>query len=80
MKITIGVNDGGYRVGEDHPSARLTEHEVDLLLTLRDEGWGYRRLSRHFEISKTAVRKICAGVSRCQRAARWKEVHLVEGD
>lgn len=80
MKITIGVNERGQRVGESHPAARLTDHEVELLLTLHDDGWGCRRLSRHFEISKTAVRKIINGKCRQQRPCRWKVGHLPDGE
>lgn len=80
MKITIGVNERGQRVGESHQRARLTDHEVDLLLQLHDEGWGYGRLARHFDISKSAARKICKGETRCQRPARWKVVHMGEGE
>ena len=80
MKITIGVNERGQRVSEGHHDARLTDHEVDLLLQLHDEGWGYRRLARHFEISPSAARKICKGMTRCQRPARWKVVHLPDAE
>lgn len=77
MKTTIGVNERGQRVGESHPSAKLTDHEVDLLLELHEgEGWGYRRLARKFDISTVAVRKIIKGKCRCQRPTRWKVVNL----
>ncbi len=68
----VAVNERGQRIGQDHPHARLTDAEVDILLGLRDEGWGYRRLARKFEISRRAVVKICRGINRCQRAARHK--------
>ncbi|MDZ7918501.1 hypothetical protein [Rhodoferax sp.] len=73
---TVGVNDIGRRVGDSHPNAKLTDHEVDLLLSLRDEGWPYSKLATKFEISKSQARNICKGLKRCQIPARYKAVHL----
>lgn len=80
MRRTVGVNEDGRRVGEDHVNAKLTNSEVDLLLTLWDEGKGlsYRQLAEKFDISKSGARKICKGQNRCQRATRFKTIH-VEG-
>ena len=75
-KQLVAVNERGLRVGDSHHNARLTNHEVDLLLTLRDEGWSYRKLAEKFEISKSGVRKICAGQTRCQIATKYKTVHV----
>lgn len=69
----VGVNERGRRIGEDNPNATLTDHEVDLLLELREtEGWGYRRLAKHFDISKSQARRIVKGQHRGQQAARFK--------
>lgn len=76
MKKTVAINDRGLRVGEDHQNAKLTNSEVDLLLTLRDEGWSYLRLAEKFDISKSHARYICKGRWRCQCADRWKTVHV----
>jgi hypothetical protein len=78
MHKTVAVNEAGLRIGEDHQRARLTDHEIELLLALRDEGWGYGRLAEKFEISKSHARGICRGKCRCQCAAGWKTVHLPE--
>lgn len=80
MKQLVGVNDLGLRVGEDHANARLTNAEVDLLLTLREQGMSYSQLAEKFELSKSGVRKICKGINRCQCATRYKAVHVPEGD
>lgn len=82
MKRMVGVNDLGLRVGEDHVNARLTNAEVDLLLELWDEGNGmsYRELADKFDISKSGARKICKGQTRCQRATRYKAVHVADGE
>jgi hypothetical protein len=76
MKIFLAVNERGLRVGEDHPAARLTNGEVDLLLALREEGWSYGRLAEKFDISKSGARKICKGQTRCQYPVRFKAVHV----
>lgn len=31
----VAVNAAGLRIGEGHPRARLTDHKVDLMRTLR---------------------------------------------
>jgi len=73
---TIAVNAKGRRVGDSHHNARLTDAEVDRLLTLREEGWGYRKLAATFEVSKTLVRNICNGKARCQVPTHWRKVHV----
>lgn len=71
---THAVNEQGVRIGEDHQNAVLTNHEVDLLLQMRRDGMGYRKLSAAFEISKAQVRRICHGQQRCQLAANYVAV------
>lgn len=75
-KRTVGLNDRGLRVGDSHHNARLTDGEVDLLLTLRDEGWSYRALAEKFDLSKSGARYICRGRNRCQTPTRYKTVHV----
>lgn len=72
----VGVNELGRRVGDSHHNAKLTNGEVELLLEMHGEGWGYRRLAAKFEVSKALVRMICAGKRRCSRPERWKKVHV----
>lgn len=46
--------------GQNHPLAKLTDHEVELIRYLHEhDGWGYRRLARVFEVSKAQIRRIC---------------------
>lgn len=74
MKKRVAVNERGLRIGQWHHNARLTDHEVELLLRLRDEGWSYNRLADKFEISKSSVAHICRGERRCQTPAGYKSV------
>lgn len=78
MRLTVGVNERGIRVGEDHQNAKLTDAEVDLLLELREEhGLSYNELAEKFGLSKSGVRKICKGQTRSQRPERYKTVHIL---
>lgn len=73
-KRTVGVNERGLRVGQDHQNAKLTDAEIELLLRLRAEGWGYKRLATKFEISKAQVRRIVSGVARHQIPSAFRRV------
>ena len=66
----VAVNERGQRIGQDHPHAQLTDAEVNILLG-KEDGWGYRRLARKFEISRRAVVGSAAG-STAASAARHK--------
>ena len=54
MYKTVAVNDAGLRIGEDHPQARYTNHEIDLVLELRDEGRSYGYLCVRSHTSRAA--------------------------
>ena len=70
----VAIGESGHRIGEDHPNAKLSNREVDLVLELREAGWSYRRISLKMEISKTHVRYICLGRLRAQTPAKWRTV------
>ena len=62
----VGVNERNLRVGESHPRAVLNDHEVELLIELRSQGFSYGWLSIKFEISKKHAWRICMGYQRGQ--------------
>lgn len=74
MPKLVGVNEAGRRVGEDHPCAVLTDRDVELLWELREQGWGYRKIARALECSKSLVRRIVKGEVRGQRATCYRRV------
>lgn len=77
MDYIVAINDQGYRIGEDHPKAKLTNHEVDLIIELREElGYSYQEIADKFEVSKSQVRNIIKGLKRGQIASNYKTVHL----
>ena len=71
-RAPIGVNETGRRVGEGHPRAKLTDHEVELIRVLHEQGWGYRRLAEKFDITRGHAHRICAYASRVQAPVRFK--------
>src|SRR4051794_9383294 len=69
----VAVNEGGLRIGEDHPRARLSDAEVDEMRELReDQRWSLPRLALKFSVSVSTAHAICAYQSRAQRPAAWK--------
>jgi hypothetical protein len=75
----VRVNEAGLRIGEDHHNAKLTDADVEAMLQLRRDGWGYRRLAAKFECSKRVVRDICAGRRRAQTCAGHRVVRVARG-
>lgn len=59
----VAVNDRGDRLGEDHPRAKLTNHDIDLMFELRFPTDGaspmsYGQIAEKFEVSKGYVSDI----------------------
>jgi DNA-binding NarL/FixJ family response regulator len=73
---TIAVNAKGCRLGDSHPNAKLTNDEVDTLLELHEQGWGYKKLAEAFDVSKSTVRSYCTGRMRCQTPTNWRKVYV----
>ena len=72
MEKRFAINERGLRIGEDHQNARYTNGEVDMVHQLRDNGWGYKRISQAVEMPLRTVRDICNGRRRCQTTAGWR--------
>jgi len=72
---TVQVNEGGLWIGEDHPQARLTDAEVEMVRRLHeDDGMSYEALADKFDVSKWCIGRICRYQRRAQTVAKWKEV------
>jgi hypothetical protein len=74
VKRTVAINDHGLRIGQGHQRARLTDHEVFLLVELRAAGVSWRKLAAKFEISVRHARDIVAGRKRAQTPVGFREV------
>jgi hypothetical protein len=79
-KRMLAVNERGQLIGESHPGAVLSDHEVDVLLELRDEGKSMGWLAEKFEVSKSCVAKIIWGQRRGQTVARYKAPGRARGE
>lgn len=45
--------------GEAHPRARLTDHEVELIRQLREQGMSLNQLAEKFDSYKSTIKGIC---------------------
>ena len=62
------TNDRGHVIGQDHPGAKLKDHDVDLIRELLAEGMTCREAAEKFEVSIETVRSISCGRRRGQLA------------
>jgi len=82
----VAVNEAGRRIGESHPRAKLTDHEVDLIRDLIEDtvdpatgkvvlkGLSYGEIARKFEVSKGTVFDIVSCRRRAQTPSTFKRV------
>jgi len=68
----LHFSEAGRRIGETHHKAVLTDHEVAILLQLREEGKTYAWLAEKFEIAAVSVKSICSGRTRGAAVAKTK--------
>lgn len=68
----VQVNERGRRIGESHPRARLTDHEIDLIRELAEEGMSYREIADKFapEMKPYAGRKYVEKLVNCRLRAQ----------
>lgn len=78
MKRTIALNEKNRRIGENHPLARLTDAEVDLVHALLEEGLSLAAVARRMEVSKSCIAHIAAGRRRNHTAVRVVSVTVPE--
>ncbi|HCE08102.1 MAG TPA: hypothetical protein DEQ40_05785 [Oxalobacteraceae bacterium] len=74
MSKLIAVDARGHWIGEDHPKAKLTDREVELIRSLREEGWTYQAISDKLETPRSTVQMICQYTRRAVTVARWKVI------
>lgn len=67
--MLVAVNEQGRVIGEDHPNAKLTDREVELMRTMHEQGIGLTELARGFEVQKKTVWKIVTYRQRAQTIA-----------
>ena len=74
MRYEIALNERGLRIGQDHQRAVLTDAEVELIRSLREDGLRYPAIARIFEVSVYTIGRICRFERRAQTPARWMTV------
>lgn len=74
MAELVGINDKGRRVGQYHPRARFTDHEVDLIFELKEEGRTITEIAKIMECRKSTINDILKGRRRAQHPTRWVRV------
>ena len=73
--VSIPLNDRGYRIGQDHHRASLTDADVELIRLLHErDGLSYLALAYKFEVPKSTVAAICQYKRRAQTPVRWKRI------
>lgn len=80
MQKMVAVNDRGLRIGEDHQNARYTDGEIEMVLTLREEGKSYGEIATLAEMPKSTVRDFCKGRRRCQCITAFRAVRVPDGE
>lgn len=76
-KLRIAVNEKGYRIGESHTLAKLSDNDVELIRQLHP-ALSYREIARKFDVHKSTIQKIVSCQSRGQFADNWKTVIEVD--
>ena len=72
-EINISYNEQGYRVGQGHHNAKLTDQRVEELISDRDKGMTYLQIARKYGLSKSGVAGIISGRRRSQVVAVEKK-------
>lgn len=62
----VKLNEKGRRVGDSHPRSRYSDHDVELILQLKAEGFSVRSIAKMMEMPFSTVGAICSGRARCQ--------------
>lgn len=79
VKTRVAVNDRGYRIGETHHRAKLSDAEIEAILYLHDAGLSFGAIAAKWDepgrqISKSTVRDVVHGARRAQVPARYKDI------
>lgn len=64
MQKSTSTTASAVKRGEDHPHARYTDREVDMVRGLREAGWSYGEIARKMDMPRPTVAHICQGRRR----------------
>jgi hypothetical protein len=68
------TNGSGRVIGERHPGARLTDHEVELIHQLKADGLSHSEIASKFDAARSTVSDIISGRRRAQTVEGHKRV------
>lgn len=69
----VALNEDGQRIGETHPRATLTDHDIDLMFELRESGMQVKLIAEKFEITREHASRVLNGHRRNQLAMSWRK-------
>lgn len=79
----IGIDDRGNRVGEDHPRAKLSDEDVELIRQLWEERGEHpislKQIANKFEVAKSTIHDIVTFKRRATYPTGWRRVKLSAG-
>ena len=70
----VQIGEYGKRVGETHGRAKLSDHEIDLVRQLKEEGMPAAEIASKMEISKRYVYKVVNFERRASIVAQYRRV------
>jgi hypothetical protein len=69
--LAVNMKGKGWRVGEIHHQAKLTDNDIGLIFELRDNyKLTYQNIAEKFEVSKQCIFLICNGLRRARMKGR----------
>ena len=79
MKVLIGYNERGRRIGQFHERAKLTDADVETIRALREADpafWSFSKLALKFDVTKRHIKRLCDYEDRAEAPARYRAVSL----
>lgn len=67
----VALSSSGRRVGQDHPNAKLSDHDVALMRALHEDGMSPSMIAEKFECSRQTVHAIVTYARRDALVARY---------
>lgn len=75
MKKVIAMNERGYRIGESHHNAKLSNAQIDEIFFLRDEKkLSFGEIAKRMNVSKATIFNAYHLIYRSQLATKFKTV------
>ena len=70
----VALSKSGRRIGEDAPTARYADDEIDMVFMLKAEGYSIRQVAGMLDMPTSTVHAIWAGKLRAAMPDHWRKV------